>query len=132
MWATVGFRSEGRARHDHGPPSDVAWVKSELEIERPHEREQNCLHPNFTVFVMGTYIDTRNLNLLDDGEAVTDTRVSTRKECEQVAEDARDRFDGFGNGLPTFWPASNSPANLDADAAQSGRHLPELVSVLAP
>ena len=55
-------------------------------------------------------------NLLDDGKAVADTRVSTRDECEQVAEDTRDRFSGFGNGLPAFWPAK--AASMDTNAAQ--------------
>ncbi len=55
--------------------------------------------------------------------------MGARDECEQIAEDARDGFNSFWNGLPTFWPAKS-----DELECGNGTHtsLPKLVSVFTP
>jgi hypothetical protein len=57
-------------------------------------------------------------NLLDDGEAVANTRVGAREEREQVAEDTRDRFNGLRNGFPAFWSARVMSLDVGAVHAQ--------------
>ena len=87
--------------------TDLARWHGKLEFERAYERENKRFHSGFEVrqtSVSNQYTHGVRLDLLDEGEPVSDACSRAAEEGKLVTPHTWNPRDGIWKVLPPFWP----------------------------